>query len=219
MSELIQTLTVYAIPVIFAITLHEAAHGYAARYFGDMTATLAGRVTLNPMRHVDPVGTFLVPLGILLASKILGGPAMLFGWAKPVPVDFGRLRKPKQDMLWVALAGPVTNILQALGWTVVLRLLLAFGLQDGFWMEMAKVGIDVNIVLMALNLLPVLPLDGGRVLFSLLPQRLAWQYGRTERYGMLIVIALLALGALPILIEPMRIAGYWLVQLFFTAIR
>ena len=219
MNELIQTLTVYAIPVVFAITLHEAAHGYAARYFGDMTATLAGRVSLNPMRHVDLVGTFLVPIGILLASRLLGGPAMLFGWAKPVPVDFGRMRKPKQDMLWVALAGPVTNILQALGWTLVIRILLALGLEEGFWMEMAKVGIDVNIVLMALNLLPVLPLDGGRVVFSLLPHRLAWQYGKTERYGMLIIIALLALGALPVIIEPFRVAGYWVVQLFFSAIR
>lgn len=219
MNEIIQSLTIAAIPVIFAITLHEAAHGYVARYFGDMTATLAGRVSLNPMRHIDPVGTILVPALILLASRLLGGPAMLFGWAKPVPVDFGRLRKPKQDMLWVALAGPAINLVQALGWTVALRLLLAIGQTEGFWMEMAQVGIEINIVLMALNLLPILPLDGGRVLFSLLPQRMAWQYGRTERYGMLIVIALLALGALPILIEPLRVAGYWVVQLFFTAIR
>ncbi len=214
MNEIIQTLALYAIPVIFAITLHEAAHGYAARLFGDMTATAAGRVSLNPMRHIDLVGTILVPVGILIMSKVMGGPPMLFGWAKPVPVDFGRLHRPKQDMLWVALAGPATNLVLAVVWAICLRILFEFGMHDGFWFEMALIGIQINLVLMALNLLPVLPLDGGRVLFSLLPNRLAWQYGRIEPYGMLIVIALLATGSLWVILEPVMLVGQWVVRLF-----
>ena len=214
MNEIIQTLALYAIPVIFAITLHEAAHGYAARLFGDMTATAAGRVSLNPMRHIDLVGTILGPVGILIMSKVMGGPPMLFGWAKPVPVDFGRLHRPKQDMLWVALAGPATNLVLAVVWAICLRILFEFGMHDGFWFEMALIGIQINLVLMALNLLPVLPLDGGRVLFSLLPNRLAWQYGRIEPYGMLIVIALLATGSLWVILEPVMLVGQWVVRLF-----
>ncbi len=214
MNEIIQTLALYAIPVIFAITLHEAAHGYAARLFGDMTATAAGRVSLNPMRHIDLVGTILVPVGILVMSKVMGGPPLLFGWAKPVPVDFGRLHRPKQDMLWVALAGPATNMVLAVAWAIGLRILFEFGIRDGFWFEMALVGIQINLVLMALNLLPVLPLDGGRVLFSLLPNRLAWQYGRIEPYGMLIVIALLATGSLWIILDPVIQVGQWVISLF-----
>ena len=214
MNEIIQTLALYAIPVIFAITLHEAAHGYAARLFGDMTATAAGRVSLNPMRHIDLVGTILVPVGILVMSKVMGGPPLLFGWAKPVPVDFGRLHRPKQDMLWVALAGPATYMVLAVAWAIGLRILFEFGIRDGFWFEMALVGIQINLVLMALNLLPVLPLDGGRVLFSLLPNRLAWQYGRIEPYGMLIVIALLATGSLWIILDPVIQVGQWVISLF-----
>ena len=214
MNEIIQTLALYAIPVIFAITLHEAAHGYAARLFGDMTATAAGRVSLNPMRHIDLVGTILVPVGILVMSKVMGGPPLLFGWAKPVPVDFGRLHRPKQDMLWVELAGPATYMVLAVAWAIGLRILFEFGIRDGFWFEMALVGIQINLVLMALNLLPVLPLDGGRVLFSLLPNRLAWQYGRIEPYGMLIVIALLATGSLWIILDPVIQVGQWVISLF-----
>jgi Zn-dependent protease len=213
MNEIIQTLSLYALPVVFAITLHEAAHGYVARLFGDPTATQLGRVTLNPIKHVDPVGTIAVPIGILLMSKLVGGPFLLFGWAKPVPVDFGRLRRPKRDMLWVALAGPAANLLMAILWGISLRLLFESGDRGSFWFQMAQVGIQINLTLMALNLLPILPLDGGRVLFSLLPHQLAWQYGRIEPFGLFIVIALLATGVLGTLIAPMMTLGEWVVRL------
>jgi Zn-dependent protease len=213
MNEIIQTLSLYALPVMFAITLHEAAHGYVARLFGDPTATQLGRVTLNPIKHIDPVGTIAVPVGILLMSKLVGGPFLLFGWAKPVPVDFGRLRRPKRDMLWVALAGPAANLLMAILWGISLRLLFESGDRASFWFQMAQVGIQINLTLMALNLLPILPLDGGRVLFSLLPNQLAWQYGRIEPFGLWIVIALLATGALGTLIAPMMSLGEWVVRL------
>ncbi len=213
MNEIIQTLSLYALPVIFAITLHEAAHGYVARLFGDPTATQLGRVTLNPIKHIDPVGTIAVPIGILLMSKLVGGPFMLFGWAKPVPVDFGRLRRPKRDMLWVALAGPAANLFMAILWGISLRVLFESGDRGSFWFQMAQVGIQINLTLMALNLLPILPLDGGRVLFSLLPHQLAWQYGRIEPFGLFIVIALLATGVLSTLIAPMMSLGEWIVRL------
>ncbi|MCM0035138.1 MAG: site-2 protease family protein [Burkholderiaceae bacterium] len=213
MNEIIQTLSLYALPVIFAITLHEAAHGYVARLFGDPTATQLGRVTLNPIKHIDPIGTIAVPIGILLMSKLVGGPFMLFGWAKPVPVDFGRLRRPKRDMLWVALAGPAANLFMAILWGISLRVLFESGDRGSFWFQMAQVGIQINLTLMALNLLPILPLDGGRVVFSLLPHQLAWQYGRIEPFGLFIVIALLATGVLSTLIAPMMSLGEWIVRL------
>ena len=213
MEDLIQTLALYALPVLLAITLHEAAHGYVAKLFGDPTASLAGRVSLNPIRHIDPIGTVAVPIGILAMSSLFGG-GFLFGWAKPVPVDFGRLRRPKQDMLWVALAGPGANLLMAILWAIGLRLLFDAGQRGSFVFEMARVGIHINLVLMALNLLPILPLDGGRVLFSLLPNRLAWQYGRIEPYGMLIVIALLATNVLSALLNPLVALGEQVVRLF-----
>lgn len=213
MNEIIQTISLYALPVMFAITLHEAAHGYVARLFGDPTATQLGRVTLNPIKHIDPVGTIAVPVGILLMSKLVGGPFLLFGWAKPVPVDFGRLRRPKRDMLWVALAGPAANLFMAILWGISLRLLFETGDRSSFWFQMAQIGIQINLTLMALNLLPILPLDGGRVLFSLLPNPLAWQYGRIEPFGLWIVIALLATGVLGTLIAPLMSLGEWVVRL------
>lgn len=214
MSDLIQSIAIYAIPVIFAITLHEAAHGYVARLLGDPTAQQLGRVTLNPMKHVDPVGTVLVPLAILFMSKVMGGPAMLFGWAKPVPVDFGRLRRPKQDMLWVALAGPAANLLMAILWVIAIRLFASTGVQEGYWYQVGIAGVNINLVLMALNLLPILPLDGGRILFSLLPHRLAWQYSRIEPYGLLIVIVLLATDVLWTLMSPFMELGSAIVTWF-----
>ena len=215
MNEIIQTIAVFALPVMFAITLHEAAHRYVARMFGDPTATLAGRVTLNPNPHIDPVGTILVPLGMLLASKLLGGPPLLFGWAKPVPVDFGRLRRPKQDMLWVALAGPAANLVMAVMWAVVMRFVLEAGYgRESFFFQVAVVGIQINLVLMALNLLPLLPLDGGRIVYSLLPHQMAWQYGRLEPYGMAILIVLLVTGSLWVVLGPFMALGRWIVQLF-----
>ena len=214
MNDIIQTIAVYAIPVIFAITLHEAAHGYVARMFGDPTAYEAGRVSLNPTRHIDPVGTLLVPVVILLASKLLGSPGMLFGWAKPVPVDFGRLRRPKRYMLWVALAGPAANLLMAILWAFSLRLMLESGMQESFWFQMGVAGVNINLVLMALNLLPILPLDGGRILFSLLPNRLAWQYSKIEPYGLMIVIVLLVTDVLWLLMRPVYEFGTTIVQWF-----
>jgi Zn-dependent protease len=205
MDALIQTLAIYAIPVLLAITLHEAAHGYVARHFGDPTAYLAGRISLNPLRHVDAVGTILVPGAILVASKLIGGSALLFGWAKPVPVDFGRLRRPKQDMLWVAAAGPGANLVMALAWAFLLKAALAMdaGLLGAFLAGNARAGIEINAVLMLLNLLPIPPLDGGRIAVSLLPHRLAWQFSRLEPYGLAILLLLLFTDVLGRILGPL----------------
>ncbi len=205
MENLIQTLAIYAIPVLLAITLHEAAHGYVARHFGDPTAYLAGRISLNPLRHIDPVGTILVPGAILVASKLLGGSAMLFGWAKPVPVDFSRLRNPKRDMLWVAAAGPGTNLLMAICWAALLKLIsmTSENLYSVPMTRMALAGIEINSVLMLLNLLPIPPLDGGRIAVSLLPHRLAWQFSRLEPYGLAILLVLLFTDILGVILWPL----------------
>jgi len=215
-ETLIQNITVYALPVLFGITLHEAAHGYVARLLGDPTAYQAGRISLNPMRHIDPMGTIIVPLVLLLSSKLLGGGGFLFGWAKPVPVDFGRLRRPKQDMLWVALAGPASNLLMAVLWALALRLMDGMGGVDStsFWAQMAVAGIQVNLVLMALNLMPLPPLDGGRIVFSLLPHSLAWRYARIEPYGFLILILLMVSGVLWVLLQPLLALGQTIVLWF-----
>ena len=202
---LIQKIAVFALPVIFAITLHEAAHGYVARYFGDMTAALQGRITLNPLRHIDPVGTILVPLVILLTSKLLGGGAILFGWAKPVPVNFAQLRRPKQDMLWVAAAGPGMNFVLAVFWALMIQLAHALG--NGFasapLMLMGAAGVFINVILMALNLIPLPPLDGGRIAVSLLPVRQAIQFSKLEPYGLFILLGLLFTGILGIILWPL----------------
>ena len=202
--SLIQKIAVFAIPVIFAITLHEAAHGYAARRFGDRTAEMLGRISVNPLRHIDPVGTVLVPLVILLLSKLAGGGGILFGWAKPVPVNFGNLRRPKQDMLWVAAAGPAANLAMALFWTVMIK--LALYLPDTLripLMLMGAAGVFINAVLMSLNLIPLPPLDGGRIAVSLLPHRLAYYLARIEPYGIFILLGLLFLGVLGIFMWPL----------------
>jgi Zn-dependent protease len=200
MDTLIQTLAIAALPVIFAITLHEAAHGYAARHFGDLTAWQAGRISLNPLRHIDLIGTIVVPVSILLLSA--GN--FLFGWAKPVPVNFGRLRNPKKDMFWVAAAGPAANLFMALVWATILKLVETA--PDNVYSlpmaRMADVGIDVNLVLMALNLLPIPPLDGGRIAVSLLPQRLAWKFARIEPWGFPILLLLLFTGILNSILGP-----------------
>ena len=202
---LIGKIAVFALPVIFAITLHEAAHGYVARHFGDMTAAAAGRITLNPLKHIDPVGTILVPLVILLTSKLLGGGAILFGWAKPVPVNFARLRRPKQDMLWVAAAGPGINLVMAVFWGLMIQLGHALG--SGFANEplmlMGAAGVFINVILMALNLLPLPPLDGGRIAVSLLPMRQAIQLSRLEPYGLFILLGLMFTGILGIVLWPL----------------
>ena len=164
-AQIIQTVALYAIPVLFAITVHEAAHGYAARHFGDNTAHMLGRITLNPLKHIDPVGTIAMPLLLYFATS----GAFLFGYAKPVPVNFGRLRNPKRDMVWVALAGPGANLVQAVMWTVGLYLLVAAGVEERFFLEMCRAGVLVNLVMFAFNLFPLPPLDGGRILVGLLP--------------------------------------------------
>ena len=213
MQDLIQTITVYALPVLFAITLHEAAHGYVARLCGDHTATIAGRVTLNPIRHIDPIGTLLVPAAILLLSSI-GGGGFLFGWAKPVPVNFGNLNRPKQQMIWVAAAGPGANLLMAILWALALRVFAAVDVDEPFFIEMARAGVFVNIGLMALNLLPVPPLDGGRMLTGMLPARYAWRFARIEPYGLFIVLALMATHTLGFFLAPFYKLGIAIVQLF-----
>jgi Zn-dependent protease len=202
---LIGKIAIFALPVIFAITLHEAAHGYVARYFGDMTAAAAGRITLNPLKHIDPVGTILVPLAILLTSKLLGGGMILFGWAKPVPVNFGNLRRPKQDMLWVAAAGPGANFVMAVFWALMIQLGHALGSDfvSSPLMLMGAAGVFINVILMALNLLPLPPLDGGRIAVSLLPVRQAMQYARLEPYGLFILLGLLFTGVLGIILWPL----------------
>ena len=189
-ASLIQSILIYALPVLFAITVHEAAHGYVARHFGDDTADKLGRITLNPLKHIDPVGTILIPLMLLFATK----GAFLFGYAKPVPVRFGQLRNPKRDMVWVALAGPVSNLLQAFGWGVLLILLHGMGVQDLFFLKMCQGGVLVNVVMFVLNLFPLPPLDGGRVLVGLLPNRQAALVARIEPWGFFIVMALLLMG-------------------------
>lgn len=205
MDELIRTLAIWALPVIFAITLHEAAHGYVARHFGDPTAYLAGRISLNPLRHIDPVGTLLVPAAILAISHVLGGNAILFGWAKPVPVDFSRLRNPKKDMFWVAAAGPGANLAMAVGWALLFKL-AAVSPDNAYtlpMLRMADAGMDINAVLLFLNLVPIPPLDGGRIAVSVLPHRLAWRWARIEPYGFPILLALLFTGVLGAVLWPL----------------
>lgn len=214
MDQIIQTIAVYAIPVLFAITLHEAAHGYVARIYGDHTAAMMGRITLNPLKHIDPIGTIAVPLLILFTSKAVGGPPLLFGWAKPVPVNFGNLRNPKRDMIPVAGAGPGVNLLMAIGWAILGKLLVTFGIDEKFFLAMCQAGVMVNIGLMALNLLPLPPLDGGRILVGLLPHNAAMAVARIEPFGIWILILLLVTGTLSFFVAPFWSLGFAIVDLF-----
>jgi len=206
------TIVLWAVPVVFAITLHEAAHGYVARQFGDQTAYMLGRVTLNPLKHIDPIGTIAVP-GFLIAMSVLTkAPLFIFGWAKPVPVQFANLRNPKRDMFWVASAGPMANLVMAIGWGFLLRFMSPDETTgDAGIALMANAGVQVNLMLMALNLLPILPLDGGRVAVSLLPHRIASAYARLEPYGFVLVIILLVTGVLGYLMEPLLGLGIYAV--------
>lgn len=212
-AQIIQTIAVYAIPVLFAITVHEAAHGYVARHFGDNTATMMGRVTLNPVKHIDPVGTILMPLLLYFATS----GAFLFGYAKPVPVDFGKLRHPKRDMVWVALAGPASNFVQAIGWAVLFFVLVAVGANERFFLEMARAGVLVNLVMWAFNLFPLPPLDGGRILVGLLPWKQAQAVSRIEPYGFFIVMALVIAGIVGTLwLRPLMALGYAAINLLLS---
>ena len=204
---LVSTIAIYALPVVFAITLHEAAHGYVAKHFGDTTAFVLGRVSLNPTRHIDLVGTIIVPLLILLATSWSGGRGMLFGWAKPVPVNDHALRRPRQHMMWVAAAGPGANLVMALAWGLGLKLAILAGFGPrSFVFEVALAGVEVNVVLMLLNLLPILPLDGGRIVASLLPPRVSDRYARLEPLGFPILLALMFTNLLGVVMYPM-VAG------------
>ena len=205
-NSLVQTVAIYALPVLFAITLHEAAHGYVARHFGDMTAHAQGRISLNPLRHIDPVGTIVVPAIILvLTSKMLGGGGLLFGWAKPVPVNYSALRKPRQHMALVAAAGPAANLIMALIWALILKFSIIG--PGGRFSEplalMSQAGIMVNLIFMFLNLLPILPLDGGRIVASLLPTRAAWRYSKLEPFGLPLLVLLLVTNVLSFVLGPL----------------
>jgi Zn-dependent protease len=205
----LETIVLWVVPVVFAITLHEAAHGYVARHFGDHTAEALGRITLNPLRHIDPIGTVVVPAMLYLTA----GPQFVFGWAKPVPVNFGNLRHPKRDMLWVAGAGPFANFVMAFAWMLALKLALGDGAAASEGLaRMAQIGVSVNLVLMALNLLPIPPLDGGRIAVSLLPSRAAMAWARLEPFGFIIIVALMFTPLLGDLIRPIRDAGAFLLR-------
>lgn len=212
-SQLIQTIAVYALPVLFAITVHEAAHAYAARYFGDDTAWKMGRVTLNPARHIDPIGTIAMPLLLYVATA----GAFLFGYAKPVPVRFGNLRHPKRDMVWVALAGPGANLAMALLWGALLFILHGAGVTEPFFLKMCKGGVLTNVVMFAFNLFPLPPLDGGRIVVGLLPIRQAMAFSRIEPYGFFIVMALVVSGVVSSLwMQPVMALTFGFVDLVLT---
>jgi Zn-dependent protease len=212
-ANLIQTVTIYALPVLFAITLHEAAHGYIARYFGDDTAWSLGRVTLNPFKHIDPIGTIAMPLMLYFATS----GAFLFGYAKPVPVNFGRLRNPKRDMIWVALAGPASNFLQALGWGMAFYLLQGGDVTEPFFLKMCQAGILTNVVMFVFNLFPLPPLDGGRILVGLLPYKQAVLVSRIEPWGFFVVMALVLAGVVSKLwMQPLMSVTYGVLETILT---
>jgi len=200
-NQMMQGLAVGAIPVLFAITLHEVAHGMAARHFGDRTAEMLGRLSLNPLKHIDPVGTIVVPAILFMT----GG--FLFGWAKPVPVAFGNLRNPKKDMIFVALAGPAANILMGIAWALILKLVFLFGMQAAvvgeFLISMCRIGIIINTLLAAFNLLPIPPLDGGRVLRGLVNESFGYYLDRIEPFGLIILVLLMVSGLLWVLVSPL----------------
>jgi Zn-dependent protease len=212
-ANIIQTIAIYALPVLFAITVHEAAHGYVARYFGDNTAYGLGRVTLNPMKHIDPVGTIVMPLVLYIATA----GTFLFGYAKPVPVQFGRLRNPKRDMIWVALAGPGANLIQALLWGVAFYLLQGASLTEPFFTKMCQAGILVNVVMFVFNLFPLPPLDGGRILVGLLPYKQALLVSRIEPWGFFVVMALVLTGVISTFwMQPLMAATYNVIRTVLT---
>lgn len=213
MNEIIQAIAVYAIPVIFAITLHEAAHAYAAKYFGDNTAYAAGRMSMNPLRHIDPIGTIALPVLMYIFTPFV------FGYAKPVPIDFGKLRNPKKQMAWVAFAGPMANFVMAFGWSVFAVIMAAAGVAEAYPYKVAQAGVLVNILMFVFNMLPLPPLDGGRIMTSILPHKLAYQYSRIEPYGFFIVIGLLMFRLLDYWFAPMGALTGMVLNLFVAPFR
>jgi Zn-dependent protease len=210
----LQTILVYAIPTLFAITLHEVAHGWVAKKLGDNTAYMLGRLTINPIKHIDPIGTVLVPLLCLLGSSLAGGGGLLFGWAKPVPVSTNNLKSPKIDMAKVALAGPLCNLIQAILWVILARVLFAAGFNDSFFIQMMSAGVMVNLALMAFNLLPLPPLDGGRILVGILPKPYDLYLARVEPYGFMILLVLIFTNLSSLIIKPFYYLGYLIISLF-----
>ncbi|MEN3277939.1 MAG: hypothetical protein V7631_3729 [Massilia sp.] len=210
MDEIIRNIAVYALPVLFAITLHEAAHAYAARHFGDNTAYAQGRMTLNPLVHVDLFGTIIIPIALYVTT------GFVFGYAKPVPVQFGNLRNPKRDMAWVALAGPLANFIMAVMWLVFAALLMALDVGEDFPHKVAEAGLITNLLIFAFNLFPLPPLDGGRVVTSMLPNRLAFKFAQIEPYGFFILLALIYFNVLAFWVQPVMMIGAQLVKLFAT---
>ncbi|MDR1529847.1 MAG: site-2 protease family protein [Burkholderiales bacterium] len=203
-SNFILTLVLFAIPFIFAVTFHEAAHGYVARKFGDRTAEMMGRITLNPIKHIDPIGTLLVPGMMFLMAKMVGAPFFLFGWAKPVPINPSHFRDPVRNMRWVTAAGPLSNLAMALIWAVVWKLSMLFpGMFAIGMIEMATFGVLINVLLMVLNLIPILPLDGGRIVDSFLPWKWSMSFRRIEPYGIWILLLLLVFGGLGKVLWPL----------------
>jgi Zn-dependent protease len=202
MNDIVQAIAVNALPILFAITLHEAAHAYAAKHFGDLTAYAQGRMSLNPVKHIDLFGTILIPLALALLKS-----PFIFGYAKPVPVDFSRLRNPKRDMAWVALAGPAANLIMALMWMIAFYSLDAATVDEEYFFLVAKAGVFINLVLFAFNLFPLPPLDGGRIMTSILPLRYAVKFARIEPYGFFIVLGLMMLNLL----------HYWMVPVIGAA--
>jgi Zn-dependent protease len=218
LPSLIQTIAIWAIPVLFAITVHEVAHGWMASKLGDKTALIMGRLTLNPIRHIDPMGTIIVPILLLVFSSMLGGSPIIFGWAKPVPVSYANLNHPKRDMALVAAAGPVSNLLMAIIWAIIAKLGYIFAAQtwvSQIFILMGQAGILTNLVLMILNLVPIPPLDGSRILAGILPRHLVGRYYRLEPYGFIILIILLVTGVLGRIIFPIVSSLFYLIIAIF----
>ena len=209
----IQTICVYAIPLIFAITLHESAHGWAAGRLGDPTATMLGRVTINPIPHIDPIGTIAVPGALLLMSARTGGGGLLFGWAKPVPINPRYFRNPLKAMTITAAAGPLSNLLQMIFWALLLKALAAVGFYDKFVISVCAAGISVNLMLMAFNLIPIPPLDGGRIVRGLLPRQAGMAFDKIEPYGFMILLVLMVGGGLSFFVRPFLMFGQWIINL------